>query len=221
MRLVHAEYGLSLEMFENEVSVLVIENRGMMQELIEELYYQCEGSDGRFVLSAEEKIQDVEKKMEMIIDPFSLDINNRKVLTKLYQEIDELIKENLYKEQIELNAHISGFVQYICDLTPYHLNFLQEHSSLDIIKLANVKIEVEEMTMLERLTDYIGLMGDLCHYCIFVFINLKSYLPDASLEKLYEYARYHKVQLLLIENQMRNKLDTEMITIIDVDKCIF
>lgn len=221
MRLVHAEYGLSLEMFENEVFVLVIENREMMQELVGELCHQCEGSDGRFVLSAKGKIQDVEKKMEVIINPFALDINNRKVLTKLYQEMDELIKENLYKEQMELNAHISEFVQHICDLTQYHLNFLQEHSSLDIIKLANVKIEAEEMTLLERLTDYIGLMGDLCHYCIFAFVNLKSYLPDDSLEKMYEYARYHKIQLLLIEDQVRTRLDTERITIIDVDKCIF
>lgn len=221
MRLVHAEYGLSLEMLENMVSVLVIENREMMQELIGELYHQCEGGDGRYVLSAEGKIQAIEKKMELIINPFSLDINNRKVLTRLYQEMDELVKENLYKEHMELNAHIAAFVQRICDLTQYHITFLQDASSLDIIKLANVRIEVEEMTMLERLTDYIGLMGDLCHYCIVAFVNLKAYLPDDSLENLYEYARYHKVQILLIEDQMRTRLNTEKITIIDVDKCIF
>jgi CRISPR type II-A-associated protein Csn2 len=135
--------------------------------------------------------------------------------------MDQLSKENLYKEQVDFNAHIIDFLQKICDLTPYHLSFTQEFFSLDIIKLANVKIETEEMTMLENLVNYIGLLGELGVRDAFVFVNLKSYLPDRDIERLYEYAGYHKIRMLLIENVERSRLKTENVTVIDVDKCIF
>ena len=54
---------------------------------------------------------------------------------------------------------------------------------------------------------------------LFVFVNLKSFLSQGELSKLYEFAFYEKLNLLLIEGISRDKLDGERIVIIDDQLC--
>ena len=54
---------------------------------------------------------------------------------------------------------------------------------------------------------------------IFVFVNLKSYIPEAELEALYKTAIHHKLKLLLIESTDRALLKHEKKLVIDNDLC--
>lgn len=81
MKLVCASFGLEMELLENYVTVLVVENAGYLTEIVSSLKKQSEGSEGEegiFVLAENDKIEKIDKKLALVIDPFSISINERK-----------------------------------------------------------------------------------------------------------------------------------------------
>lgn len=80
MKLVHSEYDIKIELKENNVNLLVIENRKLMTELVYELYNQCNGLDGRFVLSNDMKELKIDKEASIVLEPFTINCNERKVI---------------------------------------------------------------------------------------------------------------------------------------------
>ena len=87
MRLANAELILSINIEENIPAVLVIENQKIMTEVVEQLYVLCDSGEGDFVLSDSGKQLSLAKTAEIIINPFSIDFNSRKIQNKLYSEL--------------------------------------------------------------------------------------------------------------------------------------
>ena len=66
MNLAYSEYGLNIEFKENVVNHLVIENQDLLTQIVSELYGQCNGSDGEFILSDETKELKIEKEVSIV-----------------------------------------------------------------------------------------------------------------------------------------------------------
>lgn len=75
-------------------------------------------------------------------------------------------------------------------------------------------------TFLERVVQYLRILSDLCRIRVVFFLNLKAFLKEKELRELYKEAAYCKIQLVLIESVMRDKMKEEDICIIDRDMCI-
>lgn len=86
MKLVHGLYQLMIDFRENKVQVLVAERPETFSCLIGELSGQIAGNEGGFVLGDDKEIS-LEKYGEIIVNPFCLEVNGRKNLNKLYQEM--------------------------------------------------------------------------------------------------------------------------------------
>ena len=86
----NAELILGIDIEENIPAILVIENQKVMAEVVEQLYVLCNSGEGDFVLSDSGKQLSFEKTAEIIINPFSIDFNARKIQNKLYSELLEL-----------------------------------------------------------------------------------------------------------------------------------
>ena len=66
---------------------------------VQQLYEQIHGAEGEFILSDDDKILNLEKTTEMIIDPFLLDFQNRQIQKTLYAELCELaINSELFQQ---------------------------------------------------------------------------------------------------------------------------
>lgn len=219
MKLVHPGYDLCLEFQENKVNVLVVENQKILAEIIQELRRQCDSVEGAFVLSDSDKILSFGKSVELITDTFSLDCNEKKLLTKLYQELEELAIENLVSESMELNSAIACYMEKICDQVPYYLDYQSEFLPSKIMKMVDLKFETTAVTLLEHIVEYLGIVSKI-HKGITVFVNLKLFLTQEEIHELYQYAFYNKILLVLIEGFAGTKAPEEQWTIIDVDKCI-
>ena len=220
MKLVHTE--LSGEILrENKVfSEWIIESPRMFAGYLQELYGQCAKKEGRFVLSVGDKEIDLAKAAEIITDPFSVDLNGRKILNKLYAELNELSKgEEMYTRTLELVGRIQ---EYILQLEGNTSHILQFNSDIDIpglLKVMDVKLEDLEGDFFERLCSYIKSAVNVLGIKIFVFVNLRSYLPDMQMQGLIQEIRYQEVQALFIENQERACIEGGMRYIIDKDRC--
>ncbi len=104
--------------------IIVIEDKKVFREYIGELYSQCMdlNDSGRFVLSNEEKEIKLSKKVEIILDFYSLDINNKKIITKVYNKLKEIsTEEDMYVETGKINSEIVRYVDKIVDIYTQNL----------------------------------------------------------------------------------------------------
>ncbi len=93
MKLVYSDLNLKFEFRENECQVLVVENPKTFSEIVGDFHRQMLGEEDKLVLSENDKVLLLEKNCDLIINPYDLEINNRRVLGKLYQEM----KTSVYK----------------------------------------------------------------------------------------------------------------------------
>ena len=96
MKLVHPEIPYALIESDNKCSEWIIENPETFSSYLQEMMQQCSGEDGRFVLSQGAEELDIAKNVEVIFDIFSVDCNDRRILNKLYAQLerpDWIVKE--------------------------------------------------------------------------------------------------------------------------------
>ena len=83
MRLVNSRYGLDIEFAENSIITVIVEKPQYVTDIIQNIIKQNCGEEGDFVLSGDKPIK-FEKDVEFIIEPFSLELNNRKMCCKCF-----------------------------------------------------------------------------------------------------------------------------------------
>lgn len=221
MKLVHPEWKHQIEFQEEKVPLLIIESSTLLCEYLEELNNQCNGVEGRFILSDNNDELPIEKIAFIEINLFEMDINSKRILSKLYVELKNIaMDEVLYMDTCQIISELGAYIEKIADETDYMITYEQEIDQTGILKLCNVKLQTQYTSMLEKIVDYIDVMQKICHMKLAIFVNLKSYLSEEEFEKLYTMIRYRKMNLLLIENREPEKLlVTEKKFIIDKTGC--
>lgn len=219
-KLVYGKYDISMNLEENSVNELIVENPSVLAEIVQELTAQAEGAEGGFILSEDEKILSVEKNLVLIKDPFSVDINQRRMLTKLYEELEAYTKDSLFLEVEDFYHAYIRYMNGICEKSGLFLTYEEEPRSEDIFKLAKLRIDSQTESLAEQLADYIKVCAELLRQEVFVFLNLKLFLTKEEVKALYQECFYRKVQIVLIEAVFTEKMPQEKVYLIDKDKCI-
>ena len=220
MKLVHAEYGIKIELTENQIPVLVIESPEKFSELIQELYLSKQGGEGKFLLSEADKLLNMGKLLELVVNPFAIDVNEKRIVQKLYQEIESQVQEQLVLETAEIHSKLISYLEEIAGKITYPVAFDLEENVLGLMKTYNLRLETGSITLLEKLVEYFKLLHQLCRIEVIVCANLKSYLSEHELRQLYEAVFYEKISLILLENVQRERVEGERICIMDKDWCI-
>lgn len=220
MKLVHREYGIEIELQENQIPVLIIEAPETFSVLIQELYRSKQGGEEKFLLSESDKLLNMGKSLELMVNPFAIDVNEKRIVQKLYQEIESQVQEQLVLETAEIHSKLISYLEEIVGKIAYPVTFDLEENVLGLMKTYNVRLETESITLLEKLVEYFELLHQLCRIEVIVCVNLKSYLSEVELRQLYEAMFYEKISLILLENTQREKVEGERICIMDRDGCI-
>lgn len=220
MRFIHGEYDLDLVLEENLVEVIVVENGRVLYRLVHELYMQSQGEDGYFVLSTGDKIHKLSRSMAVVLEPFTLNCNEKRIISKLYQELENMGTNEFAEEAGHTCAEFIKYIDKLCMQVPYPITYNLNFETKALLKLFEVRMEEQSESILDNLIEYLQILKQLCNIEVVSFLNLKSFLSKLELEGLYEYAFYSKIQLVLWESVMQQKLDQERITIIDQDCCI-
>lgn len=221
MRLVERALGLEIELKENVVSVLVVEDITLRLSIVEELYSQVMGKDGNWLLAENEKAYELSKKVEIILEPFSLELNNKRVKTKLYQDIKTIAQDFCFSQGLEVHSQICKYLESLLERVPYPVKYEEEWNILELLKAYGVELVEECDNICEKLFNYIKLINHVCGTGIFITVNIKQYLTAEQIFELYKLAMYSKIQLVLIEfNMFHEKSDCEEIYILDKDRCI-
>lgn len=221
MKIASQQLDRTIEFQENQINELIIENAQFFSGFLEKMLQQINGiGEDTIFLTEGEKILSWDKNVDIIINPFQLDINQKKILNRLYQNMADIVQENEYYVRLhELSTEIITLLSEIEYNAGISLTHIMDVEAIHIFKMLDVKIETEGKSVLERIIEYIKIVSELLHYRLIIFVNLKSYLSKEELEMLYQAAYYEKIYVLLLESSERNYFLGESRVLIDSDMC--
>ena len=177
MILAHYELDGPIEFKDGSINVLVIENPAFMAKVIGEIWNQSNGEEGSFELFENDKTVPFTNNVELIINPFSADVNERDLLSKLYAEMKkDALDEELFLSTNTFLSEIEKNVREIIGRQP----LLLESATPDIVglfKLLDVRFSVS-ISLAERMCDYIDVCTEYRKTKLFIFVNLKSFLTE-------------------------------------------
>lgn len=219
MNIAHCDRGIYIEFNENRVNVLVVENASALSEIINELYIQSEGGDGDFVIAQKDELFKFSSKVSVVLEPFSVSFNEKKILTALYKEMEKEALEYLYTETCNLNSAVVNYIDLLSSKMPYPIVFNDSMDIQSVLKAVHTELDDGQGSICEKIINYIKVISVLTGIRIVIFLNLKSFISEDELKEIYKCAFYNKIYLLLIENFLHDKIECEDTLIIDKDLC--
>ena len=219
MILAHSELTESLHISDFEVTEWIVESPELFIQYLNELSVQINGQNGRFVLSRNDKELNISKSIEIIFSPFLLEINEKKVLSKIYLELQDIANdENTYLKTREL---VTAIHQYFLDIEQSYSMTLSINDDIDLqslFKLLGVKIEVDSLSLFEILLQYMKLQTVLLNKKLIILVNTNSYLTETQIQELCLFSQHNEINILLYESYQRYFTKKIKTYIIDTDK---
>lgn len=215
------DLGFDIEIRENEIIIITIENPEILREVVADIINQENGNDGKIVISNKADIVSFVKKVLFVPNVFCIDLNEKKVLSRLYAEISELIDSNYQEQYSKVVTESIRFIDEVLVNVPYDVISGLDIDIAGFLKLLNVKIDTDnQLSLVEKVVNYLRLNKRMFNKDIVIFLNIKQFLNREEIEELYKFAFYEKISIILIEGCELERYPNEYHLIIDKDKCI-
>lgn len=220
MKLVYTELHNSMDIKPGQPCEWIIESPQFFTEVVKGLLNQKNGMEGKFTLSDADKILDVSKNIEIVVNPLAVDINDKRIINKLYMQLTEMAySESFYVKTQEI---VKKIYEYMFELEHESSHILSVSEEMDLnmlFKAAGIKYEVFGDDFLDTICRYMKIVREVLGIKLIVCVNLRSYLTDEQMNMLIDDINYGELGLLLIENQERSCLRNVRRCIIDKDLC--
>ena len=219
MKLVNISSGIDIDINENEINELIIEHKSLFTKTIEMLIKQANGEEGDFVLSENNKIIKLEKCSDVIVNFFAMTPNNKKVLNKLYESL-EIIANNYVEEKADINARIISLLDAITtSVGGSDLIYDLDYKWSDIFKLYSLQFEENYSDIVNKITSYIKIISQFSDIRVIFLVNVRSFLSNEEMQKVFEMANYCKINIFLLESYESEERDGIKRYVIDKDMC--
>ena len=150
MKIINKNWQRKIEIEDNIIYTLVFENKKYYRENIIELINQHKGNEGSYILSNDNKEISFDKNSYIITDIFNIDINNKKVLTKIYSSLLKEIVEDISSYN-ELTTNIRVYFEKLIFNSSLEIEQGEEIDMSSLLKLGDFKIHVENDDILEKI----------------------------------------------------------------------
>ena len=211
---------IKIKGFENELKLnaddkcysIQIENKRLYQSILSE----CMNEDDEkqlILIDNKENCCEIEKHILFISDPYNEEVNNKKILTKIYEMISKSINENIeLTTKIDTNLYkIREIIINEANELPIEFEALDDIKTTDILTLFKLKIDTKSYTtIVDRINLMIEIMSIIKSDLILCFFNLKSILEKQQILEIEKYALYQNIKLLLIEPNLYDNIENEI-----------
>ncbi len=218
MKLVHPALNHHIDFSQNQIQSLIIENQREYFKLTKELYLQCQGENGDFVLS-ENEILNISKECLFIYDFFNNFSNSKKTTTIINEKILKILQtEDFFEEFATINASISKIIDKIDLASHLSLLFNENFDNETFLKIVKPHL-INSGDFLEDLITFIELNSEEKNIKVIILVGSFNFLNKIELNMLIKQLKYLQLNLLLIDPLERYELPNVNRIIIDKDLC--
>lgn len=219
MRFVCPELDLDFIMDLYSPTILVVENKVCFSQLIQNLWKQYNGEAENIIVSENMALLKLDKQCEVILTPLAIDFNHRKILGRIYDDLDITGKEFYFEQVTRINQEIITLLDSLEQNIDYPITFDLDLDLKGLFKLYHIRIDEAEDDILSLLISYIKLIRRALAIKLIVFSNLKTYFSKSELIELYAACRYEEVVVIDIESfDFGKEIEVEKYIIIDKDQ---
>lgn len=219
MKIAHEKLSTLLEFSKGKCLGIVIENPKFMYEFVTDIQKSLEKEETGIVISQDNEPINISDKVSLIIDFIDFSLNSKTLSTKILNELSQTAENEIfYNETHKLLAQIEKTVYtYAMDI-PHEIS-IEKLNIQNILKSIGVFIDDDYDTLEEKILTYMDLTRELEGKELFVFVNLRSFIPNSNFEAMIETALEREHRILLIDSMEYQKLEKEKRLIIDSDLC--
>ena len=222
MKIINNNWQRQIVLEDNLIHTIVFENKKYYRESILELIRQHKGYEGNFILSNNNKEVSFDKNSYFISDLFNIDINNKKIISKVYGELLKNVVDDIV-EYNKITSYIREYFETLVFNNNLDLEYNDEIEANLLLKLGDFKIQFEESNYLEKLIKFLKVLVELCNIKIIFVVGLCRVFSVEEVEKIYKEVCLNKINIINIESEQQNikKSDcyNELVYIFDKDNC--
>lgn len=222
MKLIHTDYNIKMIFREGKVNRIIIESPEIMRNFITDFINLEKGVKKNVILSKDHMEIEFSKNCELILDYFRLDINSKKVIKNIYEQIEKEIQNS---ELFLIWQEIIAKIEVVILGATNNLDIsIDDNKLLDIQKILknkDIKLNIMNENLVDILLEYFQFMNKWIGIKMFVLINPANFFTKEEIEGIYEHSFLYKYFLLLIDKEyVEIKKDKEKTFILDEDYCI-
>lgn len=217
MKILYEEFRNPIIWKENEVPVILVENKSMFTKLISDINMFSQEKE----LSSLKIFSDSDKEInniKCIIDPFNLSTNEKEILKILNSLLVKRIKQNKIEIDKNLNYIYKIYEDAFFDL-PIDVDIDNDFNQSQLTKLFKYEITDDSKNLIEKIQMFLETMNYFNIYDLYIFVNVKLFLNEKEYKNFKEYILYEKIPILIIEQSVEEKNQNEKYFIIDSDLC--
>ena len=209
-----------IEFKEGKIPVLIIENPKVLSNTILDFLSQKNGAEGETVFSENYKPLNFKKDIEIITDPFSVDLNSKKIINKTIEHLSSIAVTDCLEDTNKINSELEKYADDLIEKVNLPLEIPEILDISPFLKAMGICYDFKNLSLVEKLIEYIKLLTYLFDIKCFVILNLKEYLEKDELSKFYRELFLEKINCLIIEPSNKYILPEEKVTILDKDLCV-
>lgn len=197
------EVRLNLPIFDESIgikgfTVLVIENRAVLTQLVQWLYCYDESSDLKLYDS---KIKSLKTSEIMVVsDLLGFTINSSAVVKAIQSDLLDQFNDNIeLKNELEqVLVRATNLIGSQCIENELNLTYT-ELSVEKIISALDVRVDTVANTLFEQIFEILQIFRYLVKKKLLIFVNIASYFKEEEIDEIKEFIELNQINVLFIE----------------------
>lgn len=221
MKLAHIALENQIDFKDDKIVFWDIEDTQIYYEFVRELKNQIDGEDGDFVLSNNFKSLKLDSNAEIIVGPFDMAFDSKKIANLISKRIVKTAVEDEYF--IKFQTIEKSIMEYLRNLIidadlPVEVGPIEIEN---LIKASSIKTS-ESNSFYDNLVNYVSLLLNLSKPKLLILVDIKRYIKQDFLAEFLNFLQYEDVNVLFIDcclNKFSN--NSARTYFLDKDHCEF
>lgn len=220
MKLVHQDWEKAVILNDEKVPLISIENPLCLYHTLKELEEESRTGIGNFVLSEDSQILDMKKRFLFVASPWDMDLNDRKLTTKLLLRLTGEAQNEIYERKSEeLCSAIQNWLEELTMDMPLPVTYDLDVDLEALLKAFHVHLEEQGESLAEKMLIFMKSWDILCGETAFAFYGFRNLMSPEERPLFYENAKEENLNFVLLEGPCHDTIEAEDLFIIDKDLC--
>lgn len=183
-----------------ENTLLIIENKKVLYNVLKDIGNGCIYEEFIELLDDNNRKQKINDHIDFIPSVLTIDVNNKKNINSLLKLIKKSCEEDIKASVESINKMLRKSFEEIRLEIPIEIIEDIDVDNDDYLKLLDIKIFEDDVSLLERINTYIKVTYELRSIKIFVFYGLFTLLEENEVKLLLNTCQYYDIKIINIEN---------------------